>query len=268
LMKKLFLISIIMAALLVSCSPAGPTAQPILPPPTDLPTAIPTSSPEPSPAAYPLDCLSDDAINEIAAKYIIDHDAPDLNAVWQTIEIDQGGSGLMSALTDYNNEFAYGVTWERLLLLGEYEAHFSIEGAEGIIYCTVIAYPGGEGPEVGAAISDAVVNGEWTGYAYGLTPSAKATRDFIQKRIGQAVTVRYHVAQNPEDADFVRSGFFSPAMRLLWQNSYYTRIPTDLNILMDNAGQPRGPNLREMMSIAKGLGGLGVFLDYAIDPIP
>ncbi|MHC1781984.1 MAG: hypothetical protein AB9891_04320 [Anaerolineaceae bacterium] len=267
-MKRNFFISIILAVLLISCAQGKPTARPSLPVPTDPPTPIPTSIPEPSPVAYPPDCLSDDAINEIAAKYIIDHDALDLNAVWQTIEIDQGGSGLMSSLTDYNNEFAYGSTWERLLLLGEYEARFSIEGAEGVLHCVVVVYPGGEGPEVGAAISDALVNGEWTGYAFGLTPSEKATRDFIRKRIGQAVTVRYHVAQNPEDADFVRSGFFSPAMRLLWQDSYYTRIPADLNILMDNVGQPRGPNLREMMSIARGLGGLGVFLDYVIDPIP
>jgi hypothetical protein len=267
-MKTFCLVSLLLVILLTACGESAPTTAPSLPAPMEMPTLLPSSSPEPSPASYPPDCLSDEAINEVAAKYILDHDAPDLNAVWQTIEIDQGGSGIMSSLTDYNNEFAYGATWERLLLLGEYEARFSIEGAEGVLHCAVVAYPGGLGPEVGAAISDAVVNGEWTGYAYGLAPSEKAARDFLQQRVGKAVTVRYHVARNPEDEGFVRSGFFSEPMRLLWQDSYYTRIPTNLNILFDNAGQPRGPNLREMMTIAKGLGGLGVFLDYITDPIP
>lgn len=230
-------------------------------PPTEAPTPIPSATPSPT------NCLSVDGMNAVLNAYLIDHDAPDLQAVWQTIEKDEGGSGLMSSVTDYNNDFAYGTTWEKLLLLGEFEAQFQLPQASGILHCAVIAFPGGEGPEVGAAISDAVVNGEWTGYAYGRTPSEKATRDFMQKRVGKAVTVRYHVAQNPEDADFIRAGFFSPTMKLLWQDSYYTRIPTDPKILTESVGQPRGPNLREMMIIAQSLGGVGVFLDYITDPI-
>lgn len=263
------LLPVFLLGFLTGCSsPAEPSPTPTIPAQIEVPTVENTPSPEPSPAVTAADCLSEEAITEVVHAYLIDHDAPDLNAVWQTIEKDAGGAGLMSSVTDYNNEFAHGTTWERLLLLGEYEAHFNIPGAEGILHCAVIAYPGGSGPEVGSAISDAVVNGEWSGYAYGLTPSEKATRDFMREHTGKAVTVRYHVSQNPEEKDFVRSGFFNQPMRLLWQDSYYTRIPTNLNILFDNVGQPRGPNLREMMAVAKGLGGLGVFLDYITEPIP
>jgi hypothetical protein len=75
------------------------------------------------------------------------------------------------------------------------------------------------------------------------------------------------VSQNPQDEGFERAGFFSPLMRRLWDGSYYTKIPADLALLKNHAGQPRGPSIRELMGLATELQGYGVFLEYIVDTI-
>ncbi|HEX7556516.1 MAG TPA: hypothetical protein VF338_07810, partial [Leptolinea sp.] len=111
------------------------------------------------------------------------------------------------------------------------------------------------------------LEGDWSGYASGLVPTEEAARAFLAERVGRTVTVRYMVAQNPQDEGFSRPGFFSPIMQPLWKDSYYTRIPNELNLLKGLVGQPRGPSIREMMGVAGELKGYGVFLEYIVDTI-
>ena len=57
-------------------------------------------------------------------------------------------------------------------------------------------------------------------------------------------------------------------MQQIWANSYYTRIPAEMNLLTGTVGQPRGPSIQEMMLLAGSLEGYGVFLEYVVDMIP
>jgi hypothetical protein len=128
-------------------------------------------------------------------------------------------------------------------------------------------YAGGIGPEVGLGITDIALGGQWSGYASGLVGTEEAARKYLSERIGKPVTVRYLVTQNPQDTGFERAGFFSPQMRRLWDGSYYTQIPADLNILIKRVGQPRGPSIRELMGLAVELQGYGVFVEYLTDTV-
>jgi hypothetical protein len=177
------------------------------------------------------------------------------------------GEILTSSTTDYDDQIAYAVTWRKMLLVGEYSFKIQAGDRQGIGYCSVLIYPGGIGPEIGLGITDAALGGEWSGFASGLVTSEEGTRAFLADRVGKPVTVRYMVAQNPADVGFVRPGFFSPIMQRLWNGSYYTRIPNEMNLLTGMVGQPRGPSIREMMGVATALQGYGVFLEYIVDTI-
>lgn len=178
------------------------------------------------------------------------------------------GEILTSSTTDYDNQIAYAVTWRKMLLVGEYPFRITSGDRQGIGYCSVLVYPGGMGPEVGMGITDISLNGEWSGYASGLISTEETTRTYLANRVGMPVTVRYMVAQNPQDSGFVRPGFFSPVMQQIWNNSYYTRIPGEMNLLTGLVGQPRGPSIQEMMLLSASLEGHGVFLEYIVDMIP
>lgn len=193
---------------------------------------------------------------------------PTLKAAWEVFKETYGEEVLSSSTTDYNDQFALGVTWQKMLLVGEYPFQINLPDRKGIGYCSVLIYQGGVGPEVSLGITDAALNGEWSGFASGFVPTEEGTRQFLADRIGKAVTVRYMVAQTPEDTGFVRPGFFSPVMQQLWANSYYTRIPNEMNILQGMVGQPLGPSILEMMGIAGALQGYGVFLEYVVDAVP
>lgn len=191
-----------------------------------------------------------------------------LREAWQAFLDEYGEENLTSSTTDYNNEFAHAVTWQKMLLIGEYPFTAKFSDMTGIGYCSVLVYQGGTGPEVGLGITDFTIGGQWSGYASGLVTTEEETRMFLADRVGKAVSVRYMVAKNPQDEGFIRPGFFSPVMQRLWNGSYYTRIPTETNLLSGMVGQPRGPSIVEMMNVAQALQGYGVFLEYIVDSIP
>ena len=248
---------------------ASPESEPIQG--TRTPIMLPTGTATPLPildlATLPDTCLDDAAAGKIVEGWLNREGYGTLKEAWQTYLEKYGEENLVSSTTDYNNEFAHAVTWQKMLMVGEYPFRVELDGATGVGYCSVLVYAGGIGPEVGLGITDVEMDGEWSGYASGLVDSKEATRTYLAERVGKPVTVRYMAAQNPQDAGFVRPGFFSPVMQRLWNNSYYTKIPTDLNFLFDRVGQPRGPSIRELMGMAGELKGFGVFIEYITDTI-
>ena len=245
-----------------SVEPVQATLTPIL-----LPTGTPTPLPTIDPAKLPSTCLDDVVAGQIVEGWLKREGYNTLRDAWLNFLEKYGEDNLVSSTTDYNNEFAHAVTWQKMLLVGEFPFRIEKDGLNGIGNCSVLVYQGGIGPEVGLGISDIELGQEWSGYASGLVNSKEATRNYLADRAGTSVTVRYMAAQNPQDAGFERAGFFSPIMRHLWDGSYYTLIPGDLNILNSRVGQPRGPSLRELMGIAGELHGAGVFLEYIVDTI-
>lgn len=245
-----------------------PAAQPTL---TDIPLPTPTITPQPTADlnTLPTSCLDTLAANAIVEGWLMRAGYATLRDAWLAfMEATGEGEILTSSTTDYDNQIAYAVTWRKMLLLGEYPFRVQIGDRQGIGYCSVLIYPGGMGPEVGMGITDVSLGGEWSGYASGLVATEEDARTFLANRVAMSVTVRYMVAQNPQDIGFVRPGFFSPVMQQLWNGSYYTRIPGEMNLLTGTVGQPRGPSLQEMMLIAGNLEGYGVFLEYVVDMIP
>ncbi|MEI8132101.1 MAG: hypothetical protein WCG34_06680 [Leptolinea sp.] len=242
--------------------PMQATLTPIL-----LPTGTATPLPTLDPATLPVTCLDEAAAGQIVEGWLNREGYATLKTAWQAFLDIYGDDNLVSSTTDYNNEFAHAITWQKMLLVGEYPFRLELDGTTGFGYCSVLVYAGGIGPEVGLGVTDVYIGGEWSGYASGLVDSQEATRAYLAEQIGKPVTVRYMAAQNPQDAGFERPGFFSPVMQRLWNNSYYTKIPTDLNFLFDRVGQPRGPSIRELMGLASELKGFGVFLEYIVDTI-
>ncbi len=233
-----------------------------------LPTATVTPVPTLDLNTLSTSCLDTNVAGDIVEGWLKQKNYATLKDAWHAFLEETGEEEILtSSTTDYNEELAYAVTWRKMLLIGEYPFHIRLDDREGIGYCSVLVYPGGVGPEVGLGITDSALGGEWSGYASGLVGSEEDTRAYLAARIGKAVTVRYMVAQNPQDSGFVRPGFFSPIMQRLWDGSYYTRIPNEKNLLTDMVGQPRGPSIFEMMVVAGNLQGYGVFLEYVVDSI-
>ena len=262
--------------MLTSCSAYTP-ASPAVPAPNTstatltpipLPTPTITLPPTADPSTFPVNCLDAAMANGIVEGWLQREGYPTLKAAWEVFKETYGEEVLSSSTTDYNDEYALGVTWQKMLLVGEYPFQINLPDRKGIGYCSVLIYQGGVGPEVSLGITDAALNGEWSGFASGLVQTEEGTRQFLADRIGKAVTVRYMVAQTPEDTGFVRPGFFSPVLQQLWAGSYYTRIPNEMNILQGMAGQPLGPSILELMGIAGALQGYGVFLEYVVDAVP
>jgi hypothetical protein len=244
--------------------PSVPATLTFIPLPTSTITPVPTLDLNTLPAS----CLDTEAAGNIVEGWLHQKNYATLKAAWQAFLEETGEEEILtSSTTDYNNEFAYAVTWRKMLLVGEYPFHIQLADRQGIGYCSILVYPGGVGPEIGLGITDAALGGEWSGFASGLVGSEEGTRAYLAERVGKPVTVRYMVAQNPEDGGFVRPGFFSPIMQRLWNGSYYTRIPNEMNLLTDMVGQPRGPSIFEMMVVAGSLQGYGVFLEYVVDSI-
>lgn len=273
--KNVFLFMLVI--LTVTACSSSTAVQPLTglqgnPPPTlthiPLPTPTLTLPPTADPSTFPSSCLDTQMANDIVEGWLQRQGFPTLKAAWEGFKETYGEEVLSASTTDFNDQYALAVTWQKMLLVGEYPFQINLPGLKGIGYCSVLIYQGGIGPEVSLGITDAALNGEWSGFASGLVPTEEATRQFLAERVGKAVTVRYFVAQTPEDNGFVRPGFYSPVMQQLWANSYYTRIPNELNILQGMTGQPLGPSIREMMGIAGALQGYGVFLEYIVDAIP
>lgn len=299
-MKPVLLI--LLALLLAACTtdgmstpPAAPSAAPgvevmrTLPPPENTPPpptgAAPPTETVPAPTRAPAStrpplttatlrtlaptCLRPQDYLPIVNGFLSAAGKPDLEALWESFSEENPVYDLMSSLTNVTNEFAHATTYSKMLLLGEYPIAINRPGAIGYAHCAVLLYMGGEEPELGVGVLDATLNGEWSGYAYGLVTSEPELRRFIEARSGKAVLVRYHISQDPRDANFVRSGFFSPVMRLLWENSYYTRFRYNPDQLKDSVGNPRGPGMKEMMELLTSWPdeNVGLFLDYIIDPI-
>jgi hypothetical protein len=266
---------LILLTFLAACTPdAVPVISPAATPaPTltfiPLPTA--TITPEPTLDINTLtgSCLDTQAANDIVEGWLQRAGYGTLNEAWLAFKEKTGEKEILtSSTTDYDDQIAYAVTWQKMLLVGEYPFHIQLSDRQGIGYCSVLVYPGGMGPEVGMGITDIALNGEWSGFASGLVTTEEGTREYLAERIGKPVTVRYMVAQNPQDAGFTRPGFYSSIMQNLWQGSYYTRIPGEMNLLTGMVGQPRGPSIQEMMKVTSALGGYGVFLEYITDTIP
>lgn len=233
-----------------------------------LPTATITPQSTRDPNSLVPSCLDTVTGGQIVEGYLLRKGFPTLRDGWQAFLDEYGEEDLSSSTTDYNNEFAHAVTWQKMLLIGEYPFAARFSDQIGVGYCSVLIYQGGMGPEVGLGITDFTLGGQWSGYASGLVASEEETRGYLADRIGKAVTVRYMISRNPQDEGFIRPGFFSPVMQNLWNDSYYTRIPTETNLLTGLVGQPRGPSIVEMMGVAKALQGYGVFLEYIVDSIP
>lgn len=256
-------------------APAGVLSETAPPTPEVEQTAVPELSFTPGPAGTPTleerppDCLQPNDYEPIVKAYLTRTGYADLEALWEDFDEDTTSIyGLMSSFTDVTNTFAHATTFSKMLLVGEYKAAVNRPGAVGYIHCAVLVYKSGDDPEFGTGIIDATLNGEWSGYAYGKLHSEQELRQYLQSRIGQPVIARYQVTQDPRDANFVRSGFFSPVMKLLWEDSYYTRFSQNPDMLKDNVGQPRGPSLKELMTLMTAWPqDLGVFLDYLTDPI-
>ncbi len=236
--------------------------------PIPLPTATITLPPTADPNTLVPSCLDTTTGGQIVEGYLQREGFSTLRDAWQAFLDEFGEENLTSSTTDYNNEFAHAVTWQKMLLIGEYP--FAAKSADwaGTGYCSVLVYQGGMGPEVGLGITDFSIGGQWSGYASGLVTSEEETRAYLAGLIGKPVSVRYMVAKNPQDEGFQRPGFFSPVMQRLWNDSYYTRIPTEMNLLSGMVGQPRGPSIVEMMGVAQALQGYGVFLEYIVDAVP
>lgn len=236
---------------------------------TSVPFPAETVTPLPTvdPATLPATCLDDAAAGDVVEGWLNQKGYATLKEAWKIYLEKYGEDNLVSSTTDYNNEFAHAVTWQKMLLVGEYPFRVELGGLTGIGYCSVLVYMGGIGPEVGLGITDVELGGEWSGYASGLVESKEAARKYLAERAGKAVTVRYMAAQNPQDTGFERAGFFSPQMKRLWDGSYYTKVPADPNLLIKRVGQPRGPSIRELMGLASELKGYGVFLEYIVDTI-
>lgn len=214
-------------------------------------------------------CLRPADYEPVVNRFLAQQRQANLKDLWQKFDEDNPVYGLMSSLTDVTNTYAHATTYSKMLLVGEYRIALNRPNAVGYVFCSVLIYMGGDEPEIGVGITDAVINETWSGFAYGLVRSEPEMRRYINDRIGKAVIVRYQVSQDPRDVNFVRTGFFSPVMRLLWQNSYYTRFSRNPDMLKDNVGQPRGPGMKELMILMTAWPDedIGVFLDYLIDPI-
>ncbi len=266
--------SIFLLIILTACSSgATPGLSPVqLSQPTltliPLPTATITPQPTLDINTLSASCLDVQAANNIVEGWLLREGFPTLRDAWLAFMEATGEEEILtSSTTDYDDQIAYAVTWRKMLLVGEFPFQVHVGDRQGIGYCSVLVYPGGMGPEIGLGITDAALGGEWSGFASGLIKTEEGTRSYLADHISKPVTVRYMVAQNPADIGFVRPGFFSPIMQRLWDGSYYTRIPNEMNILTDNVGQPRGPSILEMMGIANALQGYGVFLEYIVDTI-
>lgn len=269
-------LTILVLVFLCACSSVsgGETApsdenEPLQPTLTAIPLPTETAAPLPTidPATLPANCLDDVAAGKVVESWLFRKGYATLKDGWQVYLEEFGEENLVSSTTDYNNEFAHAVTWEKMLLVGEFPFRIEIDGNAGVGYCSILVYSGGMGPEIGLGITDVTLGDNWSGYASGLVDSNEAARNYLADRVSKAVTVRYMVAQNPQDEGFERAGFFSPLMRRLWEGSYYTKIPTDLSFLNERVGQPRGPSIREMMGLASELQGYGVFLEYIVDTV-
>lgn len=292
----------LLVVLLSGCTTGGPTPAPTF---TPLPPALPlqpetTSTPapvletptivalapadateipaEPTPIlpyttatlqALSHTCLRPADYEPLVNRYLVQVRQANLKDLWKKFDEENPVYGLMSSLTDVTNTFSHATTYSKMLLVGEYPISINRPGAVGYVHCAVLIYMGGDEPEIGVGITDATLNETWSGFAYGLVHSEQEMRQYIRDRIGKPVIVRYHVSQDPRDASFVRSGFFSPVMKLLWQNSYYTRFSKNPDMLKDNVGQPRGPGMKEMMVLLTSWPDedIGIFLDYIVDPI-
>lgn len=270
-----FRFSLIVIFLLSACTPPATAVLPQIsaaqPTITNIPLPTPTITPQPTVDlnTLPASCLDTQAANAIVEGWLLRAGYATLRDAWLAfMEATGEGDILTSSTTDYDNQIAYAVTWRKMLLLGEYPFRVQTGDRQGLGYCSVLIYPGGMGPEVGLGITDITLNGEWSGYASGLISTEENTRAYLANRVGMPVTVRYMVAQNPQDSGFIRPGFFSPVMQQIWANSYYTRIPAEMNLLTGTVGQPRGPSIQEMMLLAGSLEGYGVFLEYVVDMIP
>jgi hypothetical protein len=273
--KVIFVVLLILILAACSSTAAGQPAIPLVDgsipatlTPIPLPTPTSTLPPTADPSTFPTSCMDTQMANDIVEGWLQHKGYPTLKAAWEVFKETYGEEVLSSSTTDYNDQYALAVTWQKMLLVGEYPFQINLPDRNGIGYCSVLIYQGGLRPEVSLGITDAALGGEWSGYASGLVKTEQDTRQFLADRIGKAVTVRYMVAQTPEDNGFERPGFYSPVMQQLWTNSYYTRIPNELNILQGMAGQPLGPSIREMMGIAGALHGYGVFMEYIVDAVP
>jgi len=214
-------------------------------------------------------CLNPGDWQPMVNTFLAQHNAEDLEELWEAFDEENPVYDLMSSLTDVTNEYAHATTNSKMLLVGEYKIAIDRPGAVGYAHCAVLVYIGGDNPEVGVGLTDATLNGAWSGFAYGNLRSEQEMRTYMRQRIGRPVLVRYHVSQDPRDVNFVRSGFFSPVMKLLWADSYFTRFNQNPDMLKDNVGQPRGPSIRELMELISAWPDtdVGVFIDYIIDPI-
>lgn len=214
-------------------------------------------------------CLRPADYQPIVNGYIARQGYTTLKDLWEAFDKENPVYNLMSSLTDVGNTYAIATTYSKMLLLGEYKIAINRPDAVGYAHCAVLVYMGGDEPEVGVGITDATLNDTWSGFAYGNVRSEPDMRAYIRQRIGKPVIVRYHVTQDPRDVGFVRTGFFSPTMRLLWLKSYYTRFAQNPDMLKNSVDSPRGPSMKIMMELLAGWPeqDLGVFIDYIIDPI-
>ncbi len=256
-------------------APAPAQSQPALPEAT--PTqGLPDVNQSPQPYTTPTleknlsrNCLNPGDWEPMVNAYMARQGVEDLKELWKQFDEENPVYDLMSSLTDVTNTYAHATTNSKMLLLGEYKIAINRADVVGYAHCAVLLYLGGDDPQVGVGLTDTTLNGAWSGFAYGNLRSEAEMRAFIRDHIGKPVLVRYMVSQDPRDVNFVRSGFFSPVMKLLWADSYFTRFSQNPDMLKDNVGQPRGPSINELMELISAWPDtdVGVFLDYIIDPI-
>jgi len=251
----------------ITPQPPQPTLAPGEPTPVTTATSLPVAT-WPANGQLPTSCLRYDDYLPVANAYLTRYQHDDLRAAWNVF-VDQHGERVNTSIYsiyDAGNTFALVSTYRYMLLLGEYRIRIEQKGAIGHGYCTVVAYYGFDQPEIGVLLSDATLNDTWSGFSYGRTSSEQETRRFISENIGKAVVVRYVVSQDPQDENRVRPGFFSPTMRLLWEDSYYTIFRRHPDALKNGVVNSKTPTIQEMMSLAASYKNVGVFLDYIADP--
>ncbi len=255
--------------------PAAPTPEQAAPADaTVLPEIIVDMTPGPLQPTATLESLSRNCLNPgdyepMVNRYMLQQGKEDLKELWEAFTEENPVYDLMSSLTDVTNEYAHATTDSRMLLVGEYKIAINRPGVVGYAHCAVLIYLAGDEPRVGTGVIDATLNDAWSGFAYGNVRSEPDLRAYIRQRIGRPVIVRYQVSQDPRDVNFVRSGFFSPVMKLLWADSYFTRFSANPDMLKDNLNEPRGPGIADLMELLTAWPDtdIGVFLDYIIDPI-
>ena len=147
--------------------------------PIPLPSPTYTLPPTADPSTFPVNCLNIEMANGIVEGWLQRAGYPTLKSAWEAFKETYGEEVLNSSTTDYNDQYALGVTWQKMLF-GEYPFQINLPDRKGSVTAPFSFIREGVGPEVSLGITDAALNGEWSGFASGLVTTEEGTRQFYR----------------------------------------------------------------------------------------